>query len=143
MSAASIAEQPKKVGLSKANTEHSQAEFPVLNAIDGRDDTGWGIRPYTGKAQSAIFEVTNPIAGGVETTLVLVLDFQSKYPKHQIGKFRLSATTSPNPCGAQNLPPNVRAALVVAAEKRTEAQKKEIAAYYHGIARRWLRCGRS
>ncbi len=97
-----------RVGLFRAVAEHSQAKFPVANAIDGHDDTGWAILPYTGKAHSAIFEVTNPIAGGEGTTLTLVLDFQSMHPKHQIGKFRLSVTSSPNPCGTQNLPPEVR-----------------------------------
>jgi hypothetical protein len=131
---ASAGGQPvKKVGLSRAAAEHSQADFPVSHAIDGRDDTGWAILPYAGKSHTAIFEATNPIAGG-EGTLTVVLDFQSKYAKHQIGKFRISATTSPNPCGAQNLPPNVRASLVVAAEKRSEAQKQEIAAHYRAIA---------
>ena len=133
--AASARGQPvKNVGLSKAIAEHSQDTFPVANAIDGRDDTGWAILPYTGQAHSAIFEVTNPIPGGAGTMLTLVLDFQSVYPKHLIGRFRLSATTSPNPCGAKSLPPNVHAALRVTPAKRTPAQTKEIDPYYQSIA---------
>ena len=122
-----------RVGLSKAAADFAQDQFPVANAIDGRPDTGWAIYPHVGKAHTATFEVTNPIPGGPGTTLVLVLDFQSQYPKHQIGKFRLSTTTSANPCGSQGLPPNVRAALAVAAEKRNDAQRKEIAAFYRSI----------
>src|SRR5262249_13078561 len=123
-----------KAGLSKAAAEHSQQDFDVAKAIDGRDDTGWAILPHTGKAQTAIFEMTNPIPGGDGTMLTLVLDFQSIYAKHQIGKFRLSETPSANPSGAKYLPANVRAVIAVAPEKRTDAQKNEIAAYYRTVA---------
>jgi hypothetical protein len=127
-------EPAKRVGLSKAVADHSQTDFPVAHAIDGKPDTGWAILPHVGKPHTAIFEITNPIAGGPGTTLVLVLDFQSQYAKHQIGKFRLSATTSANPCGPQGLPPNIRAALAVAADKRSDGQRKEITAYFRSIA---------
>jgi hypothetical protein len=126
--------ETKKAGLSKAAAEHSQEGFPIGNAIDGRDDTGWAILPHTGKSHTAIFEVTHPIDNGDGTTLTLVLEFQSIHAKHQIGKLRLSATTSPNPSGAKNLSANVRTALGVPAEKRSDAQKNEIAAYYRTVA---------
>ena len=51
--------------------------------------------------------------------------------QHTIGRFRLSATTSPQPrAGAPQLPANIAALLAIAADKRTAAQNDELKNYY-------------
>ena len=128
------------VELHKPSADFEQNGFPVAGAIDGKNETGWAVMPNFGVPHTAVFEVKQPIGadGNPEldgpTTLTIVLDHQSPYGQHQIGKFRLSVTTSPNPAGIKSIPGNVQAALAVAAEQRTEAQKNEIAAYYRTIA---------
>jgi hypothetical protein len=122
------------VSLQRASADHSQDQFPVANAIDGKNDTGWAILPGVGKPHTAIFEAAAPVGAGGHTTLTFTLDHQSIYAQHNIGKFRLSVTTSASPTGGQGLPAGVRAALAVPAEKRTEQQKNDVAAYYRTIA---------
>jgi mono/diheme cytochrome c family protein len=122
-----------RVQLERANADHAQDQFPVADAIDGNRDTGWAILPAVGKPHTAIFEAAAPLGAGGDTTLTFTLDHQTVYAQHSIGKFRLSVTTSANPTGGQGLPANVQAALAVAAEKRTELQKNELAAYYRTI----------
>lgn len=113
-----------------ANADFSQEGFPVSNAIDGKSDTGWAVMPAFGKTHAAIFELAGSITA---STLQFVLEFQSIYPQHQIGKLRLSATTDPAPANS-TVPPEVRAALGIEASRRTEQQKQSIAAFYRTIA---------
>ena len=122
------------VPLKRASADHSQDQFPVANAIDGKNDTGWAILPGVGKPHTAIFEPATPVGAGGDITLTFTLDHQSIYTQHNIGKFRLSVTASANPAGGQGLPGNVRDAIAVTPEKRTEQQKNDVAAYYRTVA---------
>jgi hypothetical protein len=122
------------VPLRNPRADFAQNQFPITGAIDGRDDTGWAILPEVGKPHSAIFETTKPLGTAAGTTLTFALEHKSIYDRHNIGKFRISATTSGNPAGGLALPGNVQVILPVAPAKRTAQQQNELAAYYHLIA---------
>jgi hypothetical protein len=124
----------KPVNLRNASADFSQEGYAVAGAIDGMTETGWAVQPQFGKPHVAVFETGEPLAlpeGGGAVTFTL--EFQSRYPQHNIGKLRLSATDSPNP-SRQFVPVSVRGALAAAPEARTEKQKDELAAYYRTIA---------
>jgi hypothetical protein len=124
----------KPVKLRNARADHSQDNFGVANAIDGKDDTGWAILPHVGKPHVAMFEAEKAVgAEGETTTVVFTLEFKSRYPQHQIGKMRFSATTVPNPA-SRWLPGNVAKIVAIAAEQRDEKQSQELAAFYRSIA---------
>ena len=72
--------------------------------------------------------------GGGATTLVFTLDHQTQYAEHNLGRFRLSVTDAADPAGATPLPDKVAKALAIAADERTDDQKKELATYYRSIA---------
>ena len=140
LSAAVGAAAAANVELHQASADFSQEGYAVAGAIDGNQATGWAVMPAFGKPHTAIFLTKTPIATGSNpeldgpTTLTFVLDHQSPYAQHQIGKFRLSVTTNPNPAGIQSLPPNIQGHLALAPEQRNDQQKSEIAAYYLTIA---------
>ncbi len=113
-----------------ASSDFSQEGFPVANAVDGKNETGWAVMPSFGKTHTAIFEFAGSISA---TTLQIVLEFQSIYPQHQIGKLRLSATTDPAP-SQSTVPSAVWTALEVDPSQRTPQQKESIAAFYRTIA---------
>jgi mono/diheme cytochrome c family protein len=126
--------KPQPLKLAKATADHAQDGFPIANAIDGKPDTGWAILPQIGKSHEAVFEADKPVAGGdAGVTLTFTLAFNSPFPQHDIGKFRLSSTSTPHPA-ARAMPAAVKAALAVAPDDRNDSQKKEIAAYYRTIA---------
>jgi hypothetical protein len=77
-----------------------------------------------------VFELREKLTAAQGAQLRLVLDFQSKFGQHQPGKFRISATSAPDPHGGSSLPEAVAAALAVPAEKRTGAQRNELAKYF-------------
>jgi hypothetical protein len=129
-----VASAGKPVKLQNASADFSQEGYAVAGAIDGKAETGWAVQPKFGQSHVAVFETGMPLAlpeGGGAVTFTL--EFQSRYPQHNIGKLRLSATDSPNP-SRQFVPANIREALAAAPEARTDKQKDELAAYYRTIA---------
>ncbi len=128
--------RPEPLKLRRAVADFSQEGHAVALAIDGRDDTGWAVKPATGKPHEAVFELESPIAvlDNVEgVTLTFALEFRSKSPRHQLGKFRLSATSVPDPVDRW-VPPDVARALALAPEKRDESGKKAVAAHFREVA---------
>ena len=62
--------------------------------------------------------------------LAITLDFQSSSAQHLLGKFRLSVTDAKEPSRIRPLPSPIAQILAVAAEKRDEKQKDELAKYF-------------
>ncbi|HSU66129.1 MAG TPA: DUF1549 and DUF1553 domain-containing protein, partial [Tepidisphaeraceae bacterium] len=122
------------VKLARVSADHSQDAFAVTNLLDPKSKKGWGILPQVGQPHEAIFEPEKPIDSGESTTLTFTLKFQSPFSEHEIGRFRISVTTSPSPAGKQGTPEKLRPILAVAPEKRTDPQRVELAAYYRTIA---------
>ncbi len=123
------------VKIAKALASHSQVGHPVDSVIAG--GAGWAVDGHVSpKEQQAIFVFEKPIAGGAGTTIEVVLRHQSKFAKHQIGRFRLSVTRDAQPGleGAKTLPVPVLAALKTPAATRTAAQKQLLSDHYRGIA---------
>ncbi len=69
--------------------------------------------------------------------LSISLDQQYSDGKHQLGKFRLSVSTSPRPLGGAGPPANVAAILGVAAAERTPEQKAELSRYFRSLDGKW------
>ena len=69
--------------------DYSQNGWPVANARDQKEDTGWGIAGSIGRSHIATFQTATqtPIQGG--TTLVFTMSQQFSDGQHSIGKFRL------------------------------------------------------
>ena len=125
--------KPAPVKLREAVADYSQDGFAVERAIDDDSATGWAISPAFGKPHTAVFEAAEPVGGDGGTQLTFTLEFQSPFPQHQIGKFRLAATTTPAPTSLW-LPPAVRDALAVAPERRDAAQAATVASYFRATA---------
>ena len=123
----------KPLKLRNASADYSQEGYPVGNAVDGKNDTGWAVQPQFGKPHVAVFETTEPTALPEGGALTFTLEFQSRFPQHNIGKLRLSATDAPSP-SRMFVPQSVREALAAAPEKRTDAQKNDLSAYFLTIA---------
>ena len=128
-----VAAAGKPVKLQNPSADYAQEGHAVGTAIDGNNDTGWAVQPQFGKSHVAVFETAGTLALEAGADVTFTLEFQSRYPQHNIGKLRLSATDSPNP-SRQFVPDAVRQALAAGPEKRTDAQKNEVTAYYRTIA---------
>jgi hypothetical protein len=72
----------------------AQDGFSPSHCLDGIKDTGWAISPQFGRPNEAVFDLRNALTAAGPLTLLIVLDHQSIFDQHQIGRFRISATTS-------------------------------------------------
>ncbi len=79
-----------------ADYEQPNGDFVIVNAIDDKPETGWGLESNKnpGNGRQAIFLVANPFGteGGV---LRIRLKHESEHAKHHFGRFRLAVTDVP------------------------------------------------
>ena len=121
------ADGPKPVKLIKAVADFSQNGHDIGTAIDGNDGSGWAVLDQIGRSHEALFQTEKPF-GAAGDEIQIQLQFQSQYAQHNIGRFRLSLTTSDKPV-ERGAPPAVQAALAVESSKRTAEQKTAIVTY--------------
>ncbi|MBI3855978.1 MAG: PSD1 domain-containing protein [Planctomycetes bacterium] len=124
----------KTVAFHRPAADFSQDQFPVANLLDDKKETGWAVLPQVGREHSAVVEFKEPFGTAERTPLVVTLEYRSSQNEHLLGRFRLSVTADTTPASAVTLPSKIRAILETPAEKREEAKKKELAAYYRTIA---------
>ncbi|HKD37067.1 MAG TPA: DUF1549 and DUF1553 domain-containing protein [Pirellulales bacterium] len=118
------------VTLQNAQADYNQPGWDVSGAIDGDLATGWALAEQNGKNHVAVFECKENAGAKGGSLLIFTLDQQFGDGKHELGKFRLSVTTSKRPIRLAALPENIAKVIEIPADKRTEAQKSELASYY-------------
>ena len=123
----------KPVKLVAATADHSQGGYPIGSAIDAAKGSGWAILPETGKPHEAVFETAEPIDSNDSTLLTFTLEFNSPFPQHNIGHLRLSVTMA-GELAARSAPAEVKSALAIALDQRSDRQKNAIASYYRTIS---------
>jgi len=121
-----------------ASDKNPYGKWAIAAAIDNdvKGKTwGWGIMEQAGKSNSADFVIATDSIPKETVKWVVELHQNLDNPSHTIGKFRLSATDSKNsPAGTPLLQPSIALILATSSDKRTEAQKNELAGFYRTIA---------
>jgi hypothetical protein len=118
---------------------------PIEFAIDGKDETAWGIDAGAGRRnqpRKAVFTTSQNVAqsGGTMVTFHL---FQrhggwnsDDRMNNNLGRFRLSVCGDSN-ATADPLPQRVRAILAVPREQRTPAEQAEVFSYWRSTVPEW------
>jgi hypothetical protein len=135
LSEIAVAVAEKALEWSAVTASHSQNDYPIGNAVDGKPETGWAILPQTGRANEAVFETKGDLTNSGQTPLSISMQFNFG-GAHAIGKFRLSATTSVRPvrAGSDNgLPKPIAEIVPIDAAQRTDKQKQDLAAHFRTI----------
>ena len=135
MSVAKAGESAQPVKFKTASADFSQANFPIAAAIDGNPSTGWAVMPELGKTHTAVFELASPAGAEEGSELTFVLEHQSSFGQHIIGRFRISVTNA-DPAKLKSedqIPPAVLAIVSTPADERTAEQKEQLAAYFRTI----------
>ena len=117
----------QKVELTNATADFSQPDFTPDKAIDGDEkQTGWGIDegPAHHADRKAVFQAKAPVGFDEGTKLTFTLT-QNYGKKHVIGRFRIAATTAPDP-KADPLSTRVREIIATSAAERTPAEDREV-----------------
>ena len=113
-----------------ASADFSQDSFSVSNLVEEKRKSGWAIFPEVGKPHAAVFELAEPLKVDGSMTLSVTLEFQSPFAQHQLGRFRLSVTSSAAPQGTNGLADNIRHVLAIDPQKRNEAEAADLRHYY-------------
>jgi hypothetical protein len=127
-------DKAKPVKLTRPQATFSQDGFAIANLIDNNNDTGWAIAPQLGQNHTAVFETLNRpgFKDGTVLTFSLLQKFQGK--DHNLGKFRISATTVKPPVLLQGQAPEyITKLLDLPLEERSAEQKAQVTNYYRSI----------
>ncbi len=136
---AAQADKLEKLTISDATADYATAGNPIKLAIDGNPKTSWNIDAGPGlrnQDRRAVFVPVVPV--GFEEGTLLKFSLAQKefgggaaerFEAPNIGRFRISITTGPNP-HADPLPPQVRRILSTPANQRRAAQQREVFRYY-------------
>lgn len=117
----------------------------VTFAIDGKDDTAWGIDVGPGRRnqpRKAVFVAEKPITHPNGTVLRFFLAQNhggwnsDDNQNHNLGRLRLSLTTKPD-AEADPLPARVRAVLSIPRERRSPADEAAVFAYWRTTVPEW------
>jgi mono/diheme cytochrome c family protein len=116
----------KPVKILRATATFTEMKYSVTDAIDAmtKPKKGWSVDGSTNKHQSAVFEFAERVPAG-EVTVKLVQQYGKK---QTIGRFKVSVTTTATPVNL--VPENIESILAIAADKRSAAQKDELAKWY-------------
>jgi hypothetical protein len=143
VTAAKTGDKEKPIKLIRPQADFSQDQFPIANVIDNNPETGWAVAPQFGKNHVAVFEAQAAFGSPDGTTIAVTM--LQKFPgkEHNIGKFRISATTTRPPVLLQGqVPEQITKILDVPADKRTPEQKTAVMNYYRSIDQELARLGR-
>ena len=127
--AAGADEGGKPIVFSRATADYDEGPaISAAQAIDGKNETQWGVHPRYGEPHEAVFELKEPAEFPEGATFTLLLDFQGGAPGHGIGRFRLSASdAAPASAVLAPLSGELAATLRVPAGERTAAQRQALA----------------
>ena len=118
---------------------------PVALAIDGKDETAWGIDDGPGRrnqARQAVFVAETPIEnpGGTLLTFYLKQNHggwnSDDNQNNNLGRFRLSVTAAPD-ARADVLPATVRTILAIPSDRRTPAQTAAVFSTWRTTVADW------
>jgi hypothetical protein len=119
-------------------SKRSRVTGPVTYAIDGKDETAWGIDAGPGRRnvpRNAVFAASQNVAqpGGTVVKFRLVQRHggwnSDDHMNNNLGRFRLSVCGDGN-ATADPVPPQVRSILAIPRDKRTAAQHGTVFSYW-------------
>ena len=128
-------------------TEKRRVTGPVEFAIDGKDETAWGIDAGPGRRnqpRNAVCVFDKPVGHENGTVLKITLKQNhggwnsDDHMNNNLGRLRLSATTAEMPL-ADSIPAAVRSALSVSRERRSPTQQAAIFRIGERLTRHSLR----
>lgn len=126
--------KPELLKLKRAEADYSQKGYEIANVLDGKGRrNAWAVDGPTRKEnRRAMFVLQEAIAPAKDTMLLLRVRMEA-IGGHNIGRFRLSASSLPPDAvklSGEPFSPELKLAIQTVAAKRTPKQKKDIEAFF-------------
>ncbi len=124
---------PLKATFNKVEADYSQSGWDIKLILDGNPANGWAVDGPTKKEpRKAMFLVEAPLTVPSDATIAVRLH-HTAIVGHNIGRFRLSATSHPPAAvtlGGTQYPESLRELLALDAAKRSPQQVAELEKYF-------------
>ncbi|MEE2642276.1 MAG: DUF1549 and DUF1553 domain-containing protein [Planctomycetota bacterium] len=115
-----------EIKLVRPSASFSQEGWAIAGTLDGNPATGWAVSPRFNQSHSAIFETGSN--AGFDQGTIFSFEMLQRFPDktHQLGKFRLSFSTSPRPLKMKPSDPKLAELVAIPVSKRNAGQAKEM-----------------
>ncbi len=113
----------RPAAFSRPSQTYADKGKDAAKAVDGDPQTGWSISGGQGRPQTAVFRVDPPLENVTRFELRMLFE---RYYAAGLGRFRISVSGDERPAEARGLAPEVEAALLVDAPRRTPEQHAAI-----------------
>ena len=111
------------IPFSTATATYSQQGFSPEGIIDDNPATSWAFFPETSKPYSVTLQCAETVTLPADASLEVTLEFHSPNKQHNLGRFRLSSTSSPQPASRTALPDDIAALVRNPNRSKEEAAK--------------------
>lgn len=124
----------REIVFQKVSADYTQPGFDaqaVLGGIPAKgQQPGWAVGGAAGKAHTLTLLSENLIEVPAGARLQVTLESQSAFPRHTLGRFRLSTTADPAAARLSEIPEQLASQLARPPAERTPEESRQIAAYY-------------
>lgn len=124
---------PVPLKIRAAEADYHQGKYKIEGTFDGDPQTGWAVlsKDMT-KKRFAVFAFEKPTQVKAGATLVVRLSHQTNHEHHNLGRFRLSTTSNPDPLPKDMKPVPVEIVEILDTKKaeRSEEQRKAILKFF-------------
>jgi mono/diheme cytochrome c family protein len=136
VSPAGKTEAGDKINFAKAVADESQEGYQANNLVSQKTyKTGWAIDASdTVKRRQLVLIPDKPFGFEQGAHLTVRIKHEMRHASRNIGHFRLSATSTEKPTRVVDLPAALRPVLDMPMPKRSEEQRKALAAAYRSIS---------
>jgi hypothetical protein len=125
-------ETPSEVKLTGAVADHSQEQYEIAKAIDGKrndGNNGWAVSNQFGKPHYAAFQLEKPLDDAEKGARLRIELHHPREGGFAIARFRVWVTTSATPLNV-GLPAQVAEALKKPAAARSDEEKAALTTYW-------------
>ena len=122
----------RDISFSGAAADFQQAGFAAEEVFDGKTepDNGWAVGGETQNAHSLTLVPSSPIAVKDGSLLRVIIEQNSPYENHVLGRFRVRTTADASVIERSALPVAIIAIVDKPADQRTEPEQAQLATYY-------------
>ena len=115
-----------------ALADYAQPMFEAASVLDNKRafERGWAVGGQLGRAHALTLVPASPVEVPEGATLSVTIEQLSKYGQHTIGHFRLSVSDDERAVAYAQTPEPIRAILKREPERRSAAEREELAHYY-------------
>src|SRR5690606_12878442 len=118
----------RTIAFAAAFADFEQRDFPARAVLDETpsDRSGWAIAPEQGKPHALTLAAAEPVRAPEGSTLVVVIEQDSRFDQHTIGKLRVSATSDGATEDLRDVPAQVIAIARKNGDARTAEERSEL-----------------